>query len=316
LTQGAKRSDALIGTVDLAKYSPGPLSLAITPDGKTALVSVSAGFLGAFISVPAGRGTLLFVDLETRTVTGELNVGNSPMGIAITPDGKRAFVGLFSESYFAEVDIAQRTFKRIPTGGSFNEEFAIDDTGTVGIMTYGPSGNAKTFNVDNPSVGMGQTNGLSGDAAGVAFFPGTKIAYLMQAPTTLTGNRGGHNLVDATNPRAPVALDNVRIAAHPTTYPVTAVHARRTIAFPATKNKVLSVVEMTLEGRVAKEAKSVTVGPTESLAYGITEVPDGKVLVAVSGEHYIGVVDLETGKAFTVPWEVTKSGPTEIKMIP
>ena len=57
-------------------------------------------------------------------------------------------------------------------------------------------------------------------------------------------------------------------------------------------------------------------GPTEGLAYGITEVPDGKVLVAVSGEHYIAEVDLETGKAFTVPWEVTKSGPTEIKLIP
>lgn len=57
------------------------------------------------------------------------------MGIAITPEGKRAFVGLFSESYFAEVDLEKRSYKRMPTGGSFNEEFAIDDTGTVGIMT-------------------------------------------------------------------------------------------------------------------------------------------------------------------------------------
>ena len=73
---------------------------------------------------------------------------------------------------------------------------------------------------------------------------------------------------------------------------------------------------MKLEGKVAKEAQTVAVGPTDGLAYGITEIPDGRVLVAVSGEHYIGVVDLAAGKAFTVPWEVEKSGPTEIKLIP
>ena len=43
---------------------------------------------------------------------------------------------------------------------------------------------------------LGTTAGLSGDAAGVAFFPGTKIAYLMQAPTVLTGNVGGHDIID------------------------------------------------------------------------------------------------------------------------
>src|SRR5688572_29955185 len=48
LKEGAQREDALIGKVDLAKYTPGPLDLAITPDGKTALVAISGGWLGAF----------------------------------------------------------------------------------------------------------------------------------------------------------------------------------------------------------------------------------------------------------------------------
>ena len=57
-------------------------------------------------------------------------------------------------------------------------------------------------------------------------------------------------------------------------------------------------------------------GTAASLAYGVAEVPDGRVLLAVPGERYVGVVDLATQQAFTVPWEVTKSGPNEIKMIP
>ena len=70
---GAKREDVLVGTVDLSKYTPGPLAVAVTPDGKTALVSISGGWLTLVASgIPAGNGTLLFVDLESLKVTGEL----------------------------------------------------------------------------------------------------------------------------------------------------------------------------------------------------------------------------------------------------
>lgn len=316
LTPGSRRADALVGTVDLSGYAPGPMSLQITPDGKTALVSVSSGFIGAFITVPPGEGTLLFVDIAEQKVTGELKVGDSPMGIVVTPDSKRAFVGLYAERYFAVVDIENKTFETVSTGASYNEELAIDDSGTVAILTYGPTGNVRTFAVDAPMGALGQTVGLTGDAAGVAFFPGTKTAYLMQAPTILTGNLGGHDLIDVSNPARPVASDGVRRGNHPSTYPVTAVAARGSIAFPESADGMLWVVEMVLTDGKAVERKRVEVGPAESVAYGLTATRDGRVLVAVGGEHYIGVVDLEAGTAFTVPWEVSMSGPTEIKVVP
>lgn len=316
LQDGATRADALIGTLDLAMYTPGPLALAVTPDGKTALVSISGGFLGAFTTVPPGAGTLLFVDVETRTVKGELYVGDSPMGIVITPDGKRAFVGLYAESYFAIVDIEKQTFVPVQTGASYNEELAIDDTATVGILSYGPAGDVKTFSVGDPASTLGQTIGLTGDAAGVAFFPGTKLAYVMEAPTALTGNVGGHDVVDVSNPQAPVALDDDRQAGYPSTYPVTAVAARNSIVYNATVDGVSNVVEVQLDGQSAHEVQRVKVAPTDTLAYGIASTHDGRVLIAVPGEHYVGVVDLAAGTAFTVPWGVSMSGPTEIIAVP
>jgi len=316
LHEGGTRADALVGTVDLGMYAPGPMSLAVTPDGKTALVSISAGFLGAFITVPPGDGILLFVDIESRMVTGELEIGGSPMGIVVTPDSKRAFVGLYSENYFAVVDLEAKTFDTIATGSGYNEELALDDTATVGILTYGPAGNAKTFAVADPEGMLGQTLGLTGDAAGAAFFPGTKRAYLMQAPTILTGNVGGYDVIDVANPEAPVVLDSDRVGTHPTTYPVIANAARGSIAYPSTQDNMLSIVEKRLNGDVAEEVKRVVVGQAESLAYGLSATHDGRVLVAVPGEHYIGVVDLEAGTAFSVPWEQTMTGPTEIKVVP
>jgi DNA-binding beta-propeller fold protein YncE len=316
LAEGKTRADVLVGTVDLSAYSPGPLSLAVTPDGKMALVSISRGFFNFFITVPPGDGTVLFVDLAERKVVGELFTGKVPMGIAITPDGKRAFVGHFSEDYIAVVDIEKRTFEKLTTGQQYNEEMAIDDSGSSLILTYGPAGNVKTFSLADPFGSNGQTDGLNGDAAGTAFFPGTKIAYLVQAPTSLNGNIGGHDLVDVSDPKSPIASDSVRIDAAPTVYPVTAVTARGSVAFPRTQDNMLALTEMKLSDGKASEVQTVQVGAAKSLAYGVTSTRDGRVLLSVSGEHYIAVVDLATKKAFTVPWEVSMSGPTETRLIP
>lgn len=316
LREGATRADALVGTVDLSRYTPGPMSLGITPDGKTAVVSVSGGFLRLFTTVPEGEGTLVFVDLEKREVVGDLYVGDSPMGIVFSPDSKRAFVGLFGETYFAVVDLETRTFQPVQTGAAYNEELAIDDGGDVGILTYGPAGDVKTFALADPAGSLGGTMGLTGDAAGVAFFPGTKTAYLMQAPTSLTGQVGGHDLIDVTDPLAPVASDGERRQAHPGTYPVTAVPSRGSVVFPWTDAGQVFVVEMALVDGRAEEVQRILVGPAERIAYGVTAAPDSRVFIATPGERYVGVAELETGNGFTVPWEMDASGPTEIKWIP
>jgi len=319
LTEGATRDDALIGTVDLSKYVPGPLAVAVAPDGKTALVSISGGWLRLVASgIPAGNGMLVFVDLDSRQVLGELDIGVDPMGIAIAKDGKHAFVGLMSETYMAYVDIEKRSFEKIPTGNSWNEELAIDDTGTLGVLTAGTAGNAVSFAVDMPAMKNGQTVGLTGDAGGVAFFPGTKLAYVVQAPTALTGKTGGYNVLDLSDPTAPKVTDSKRTSGDTgQAYPVTAVPNRKSVVYPSAdeNTKKLTLTEVTLEGDKAKVVQTIAVGDA-TFSYGLSSSAEGLVLAAVGVEHYIAVVDLNTGKVFTVPWGVTQNGPLDIKYIP
>lgn len=317
LKEGASKKDVMVGTVDLSKYTPGALAQAITPDGKLALVSISIGFLSSFLpgEPTGGNGMLLFVDLEKLTVVAELQLGNTPMGIAITPDGKRAFVGLLSETYIAVVDIEKRTFEKVQTGAEWNEELALDETGTVAILSSDVAGNVKTFSVAAPAM-MGGTFGIDGDAAGVAFFPGTKLAYVMQSPNGLTTTSGGYNLIDVTDPLKPVSVDSKRIPNAPKWYSVTTVRSRNSVAYPSFEDNKVFVYEMKLSGKVVMQAQKIEVGPGDDMPYGVCATPDGRVLVANGAGKNVGVVDLATQKAFMVPWEQTKAGPNDIRLIP
>jgi hypothetical protein len=238
------------------------------------------------------------------------------MGIAITKDGKHAFVGQMSETYMAYIDIEKRTFERISTGNSWNEEVAIDDTGTIGMLTTGTAGDAMSFSIVTPSM-HGQTLGLTGDAGGVAFFPGTSFAFVVQAPTQLTGNLGGYNVIDASNPMSPKATDSNRVPNDSRiAYPVTSCAGRKSIVYPSTLDGQLSLIEMGLEEGKAKQVQILDAGPASTLAYGLSASPEGLVLAAVGTDHIVVVADLATGKAFSVPWGITETGPLDIKYIP
>jgi hypothetical protein len=327
LKEGATRASATVATIDLSQYGPlGPLDVAITPDGKLALVSISAGFFAfsgaaAYVnamSVPSGPGKLVFVDLVQRTVVGDVDTGNGPMDIAITHDGKRAFVPHFDSTHVAVVDIAQRIVEKRVEIGPYSEEIELDDTGTVGVIAYSAAGDVLGFNPADLQATLSPTVPLTGDAAGVAFFPGTKSAYIVQAPTPLNGMMGGRNVVDVTNPSAPVVTENVRSTDAPGAYPCAPVPKRQSVVVPTNKNKLLAVDEYKLGP--TGEAMLVQTVPVTMIsalgAYGIVVDQAGRLLMASPGEHFIAVVDLEAKQAFTVPWPGELPGPADIAIIP
>jgi YVTN family beta-propeller protein len=70
-----------------------PQGIALTPDGKTALVA------------DAGDGTVLFIDTATNAIEGGVGVGGSPRVVALSPDGALAYV---LSNTLTVIDVAAR----------------------------------------------------------------------------------------------------------------------------------------------------------------------------------------------------------------
>jgi YVTN family beta-propeller protein len=97
----------------------GPKGLAITPDGKTAVV-VNGGGLATLATPPTTVGaTVSTIDVKTRTKhPDDIPVAPFPLGVAVTPDGKTAFVNGPS-GMVSTIDVKSRTKHPadIPVGG-------------------------------------------------------------------------------------------------------------------------------------------------------------------------------------------------------
>jgi len=327
LQEGATREDALLKSLDLSDYEQAPINAEVTPDGKLALVSLSdgffalsvAGFLVGAVDIPTTPGSVLFVDMESFEVVGELATGDGPMGIAFTEGGKKAVVAHFGSPFLALVDVEEQTVIEEIEIGPFSEEIALDDSGEVGIVAYSASGNVRTFGTDDVPGTISEGVELVGDSAGVAFFPGTKTAYVVEAPNPLLSVVGGHTIVDVSDPGAPVVLDDVRSDLAPIAYPAIPVPARGTVVVPTTPTGKLVIDEYALTDEGKPELmQQLEVGPASKLlgAYGATLDASGRVLLSVPGDHQIVVADLDTGSFFAVDWQGTAAGPMDVAIVP
>jgi YVTN family beta-propeller protein len=76
-------------TIPLTSSRSMIMGIALTPDGKHAYVATEdrPGSLG-----PGSGGTVIVLDTTANTVTAKIPVDDFPMNLAITPDGKRAYV--------------------------------------------------------------------------------------------------------------------------------------------------------------------------------------------------------------------------------
>lgn len=329
LVGGAEsRESVLLGEVDLSGYEQGPLELKVTPDGKTAVVSVSPGFFtvpgsGLLVgasSIPTGPSRELFVDLESRTVAAELDVGPGPSGIAVTPDGARAFVAHAGSNEVTIIDLKARSIlEQVDIGGPFAEQIALDDTGTVGIVTAvmpnSLSKGARTFAVADMKGTLSAPIDLNRDAAGVPFFPGTKTAYVVLAYNPLTSPTSGYAIIDASEPSAPVLVkrtewdDAVYVNFQAIPFP-----ARRTVLLPVSVGGNVSVREYALGSGDVVLKDTFDLGPTGGMgAFGVAVAGSSHVVLTIPADKMLAVIDLNTRSTFKVPW-ATQPGPLGIDL--
>jgi DNA-binding beta-propeller fold protein YncE len=307
-----------VGTVDLTKEAQAPYTVKITPDGATALVAMSAGFFsvpGATLlvnasKVPTGPGEVLFVDLASRTVTASLDTGDGATGIAITHDGKTAFISHAGATTITVVDVpGRKKVQDVDIGGTYAEEVALDDSDTVGIVTcLDPSTsekNVRTFAVSDIASTLSTPIPLGTDSAGVPFFPGTKTAFVVLAYNPITSPNAGYALIDASQPSSPrLIVETKWTDATYISYDAIAYPTDGTVLIPLAVNGALEVREYALGTSDVTLQKTYPVAPVTNLfgAFGSVVDAQGHMVLTMPGERKLAVLDLASGAAFTVPW--------------
>lgn len=95
-----------------------PYRLAITADGKTAIVTDPASAVVRFFNTAtrAELGRVTF-PADSLVATAEVPGSPSPEGVTLTPDGRTAFVTLQGRNRVVAIDVASRTVvATMPTG--------------------------------------------------------------------------------------------------------------------------------------------------------------------------------------------------------
>ncbi|CAG0964726.1 Hydrazine synthase subunit beta [Phycisphaerales bacterium] len=143
----------------------GPREVAISPDGQTALV-VNMG-----ITAISG-GTLSFIDIPTRTVTGSVNLGQLPVHVAVSPNGQYAVVPNVFTHDVTIVDLASRTvLHTVPVTGTQPFRAAVTPDSQFAVVSITNDAVNSAFSVIDlatgvevrtiPSAGQGSIGGYA-----------------------------------------------------------------------------------------------------------------------------------------------------------
>jgi len=95
---------------------PNPFGVAVSPDSSKVYVA-NSGTCGSCTTPPAPfpPDTVSVIDASTNTVIGSaIPVGSIPLGLAVTPDGRKVYVANFNGNTVSVIDTATTTVTSIP----------------------------------------------------------------------------------------------------------------------------------------------------------------------------------------------------------
>lgn len=307
LDPGCSAEDAIVGRVDLSAYAPGPIEVELTPDGRTAVVAVGPGFYEGFGAalvgmpeVPPG-GTLLVVDLAARAVVGEVPTTHVPMGIAISPDGSRAYVAEYGTNdapgtEVAIVDLASRALVEEIAVGSRPEQVVLDATGALGAVTVDDG--TRVFRTDDLAGSLSPIVATGRDPSGVAFVPGTSRLVITNSMA------GSVSIVDVTDPGSPVIVASPETPGVP--YPVTWIPGTTEVIVGCSIREALYRLDVLRP----EEAPIRTALGFGAFLLEAELTPDGAhAIVAHPRQRTLSVVELATGAQHGLTW-LDATGPT------
>ena len=285
----------------------------------------------------SGNNSVTPINTATNTPGTPIPVGNGPEGVAITPDGKTAYVADFSSGAVTPIDTATNTAGTAIPAGSQREDAAINPGGTTAYF----SGNGVTpINTTTDTAGTAFLVGMSGGA--VAISPDGTTAWVADyvsttvTPVDLATGAAGTPISVGANPDGIAITPNgktlyVADFGSGTVTPIDT--ATETAGTPITVGTNPLWVTITPDGKTVYVTNSgsksvtpitvatntagtpITVGTTPTQA-AIT--PDGKFLyVANQGSASVTPITIATNTAGTaIPVGTAGGGPVGVAITP
>jgi YVTN family beta-propeller protein len=198
----ANRDSGTVSTIDVKTRTknaadipvgPRPAAVAFTPTGRTAFVT--NGSLAPGPMVP-GSDTVSTIDVKTRTKNPtDITVGRLPSLVAVTPDGRTAFITNLGSDTVSAIDVQTRTKDPtdIPVGGEpagiaitrDGKTAFVANSGNYGATPFPQGNSVSTIDVQTRTkdptdipVGTGP--------AGVAITPDGKTAFVANQGGTVS----------------------------------------------------------------------------------------------------------------------------------
>lgn len=314
------REEVVVRTIDLAAYAPGPLELEIAPDGHTALVSVSPGFFGGFVGNLFGAGdveqagTLLAVDLESGVVT-ELVTAHVPMGLAIAPDGSRAYTANFGTddvpgSTMSVIDLASLTVLEDIEVGGRPEQVSLRADGSLGILNSASLGAVRVFETRDPAGTLSDPLVVGTDPSDVDFVSGTDFAVVANSldPSNFV-------VIDVSDPSLPTELV-VGPSPLGAAYGLTPIPGVPDVLFTVSDfgSEYVQRISIAPDGTPTIEWETAVMGSTFALGIAVDEVA-GLAIMALPGANVLSVQDLAGGEPRVLAWQ-DEIGPTYVALAP
>lgn len=167
--------------------------------------AASAGAAPLLWSLNFKEDSVSTIDTGTNQVVGTpIPTGEQPISIAITPNGKRAYVANFGGDSVTVIETATRKpIATIPLPAN-GERIAISPDGKTAYVTV--EGNEHVFPIDTETNTVGTPISVGPEASAVAFTPDGKEAYVgigphaVQVIETATGKKVGEPIEVAEYP--------------------------------------------------------------------------------------------------------------------
>jgi DNA-binding beta-propeller fold protein YncE len=305
--------DAMIDTIDLAEYAPGPLQLELTPQGE-AVVAVGPGFLaGTFVSadrVEAG-GSVLVVDLDARSVVHEIAVPHAPMGLAITPDGRYAL-----SANYGEVDIVGNTLTLIDLDagvvlssievGERPEQVALDAEGAGGLVNSAAGNVVRGFSFASETITLSDAIDIGDDPSDVSF-----ISRERGVATSSLGI--SYSLIDTSDVTAPTLVDTFGSTSG-IPYGVTTIDGS-TEVLVTTFLAEASLLHVDLAGDTNEVLAEILLPGSPLTLVAVHDPVSGFAFVPQPGDQQLSIVDLATQTTRQITW-LSDAGPTYVALRP